>query len=91
MKKHVAIVVLVVFVAMSLCAVPVYAQDNIVDKVGDWAATRGLREPEKSMVLSQRKADRAAKRAEKELRKQSKKMEKGAKKMEKDMKDMFGR
>lgn len=84
MKRFVIITVLVLFVAMSLFSMPVYAQDNVLDKIGDWAATRGKNEPEKSMILAKRRAERAAKRAEKEMRKQSKKMEKG-------MKDAFGR
>ena len=84
MKRYMAIIVVAVFVVMSFCAVPVYAQDNVIDKVGDWASTIGKKEPEKSMILAQRKTERAAKKAEKEMRKQSKKMEKG-------MKDAFGR
>jgi len=84
MKRYIVIIVLAVFVAASFCAMPVYAQDNVIDKVGDWVATRGKNEPEKSMILAQRKSERAAKRAEKEMGKQSKQMEKG-------MKNAFGR
>ncbi len=79
MKKYIAIVVLSIFVIGSLFAMPVYAQDNVIDKIGDWAATVGKDEPQKSMILSQRRADRAAKRAQKELEKTSKQAAKSAK------------
>ena len=84
MKRWIALAVAVLFIAMSLVATPVYAQDNAIDKTGDWFATRGKQEPEKSLILAQRRADRAAKRAEKAMRKQSKEMEKS-------MKNAFGK
>ena len=83
MKRLMALVVAVVFIAMSLAAMPVYADDNVIDKAGDWWATRGKQEPEKSMILAQRKMERAAKRAEKEMKKSSKEMGKS-------MKNVFG-
>lgn len=84
MRKYLTVIVLVMFVAVSLFAVPVYAEDNVFDKVSDWAATRGKKDPEKSMILAQRKAAREAKKAEKKMQKQAKKMEKG-------MKNAFGK
>jgi cytochrome c-type biogenesis protein CcmH/NrfG len=83
MKRLMALAVVVVFIAMSLVAMPVYADDNVLDKAGDWWATRGKQEPEKSMILAQRKMERAAKRAEKEMKKSSKEMGKS-------MKNVFG-
>jgi len=79
-KRFVAAVVAVLFIAVSLFAMPVYAQDNVLDKMSDWAAMRGKKEPEKSMILARRRSERAAKRAEKEMRKQAKKMDQGMKK-----------
>ena len=84
MKRWTALAVALLFIAMSLVAMPVYAQDNVIDKAGDWIATRGKQEPEKSLILAQRRSDRAAKRAEKAMRKQSKEMEKS-------MKNVFGK
>lgn len=84
MKRYITVVVLAVFIAMSFCAMPVYAQDNVIDKAGDWMATRGKQEPEKSMILAQRKTERAAKRAQKQMQKQSRQMEKS-------MKNAFGK
>jgi len=78
MKTLTTTVVLAVFILMSLCAMPVYAEDNLLDKIGDWAATRGKKEPEKSLMLAKRKAERAAKRLENELKKQAKKLNKCA-------------
>ena len=80
MKRYIAAVVAVVFLALSLMAMPVYAEDNVLDKVGDWWATRGKQEPEKSLILTQRKSERAAKRAEQEMKKASEQMQKGMKK-----------
>lgn len=76
MKKHVALLVAVIFLAMSFMCVPVYAGDSIIDKAGDWWATRGRQEPEKSLILTQRQTERAAKRAEKEMKKASHQMKK---------------
>lgn len=80
MKRYIAAVALVVFIAASLFAVPVYADDSIFDKIGDWIATRGKEDPEKSLIITKRQAERAAKRAEKELQKRSEEMSKGMKK-----------
>jgi len=80
MKKSMALLVAVMFLAMSFVCVPVYAGDNIIDKTGDWWATRGKSEPEKSLILTQRQTERAAKRAEKEMKKASHQMQKDMKK-----------
>lgn len=90
MKKFIAAAVAVVFLALSIACVPVYAE-SIFDKAGDWWATRGKSEPEKSLILAQRQSSRAAKRAENELRKASKQMEKSAKQMQKEAKSAWGR
>lgn len=90
MKKFIAAAVAVVFIALSIACVPVYAE-SIFDKAGDWWATRGKQDPEKSMILAQRQSQRAAKRAQKEMQKASKQMEKSAQKMQKDMKSAWGR
>jgi hypothetical protein len=84
MKKYVAAVVAVVFLALSIMCVPVYADDNVIEKTADWWATRGKQEPEKSMILAQRRTERAAKKADKE-------MKKAAKSMQKDMKKAWGK
>ncbi|MBN1526593.1 MAG: hypothetical protein JW919_03295 [Candidatus Omnitrophica bacterium] len=83
MKRLTALVVVAVFIAMSLVATPVYADDSVIDKVGDWWATRGKQDPEKSMILTQRRMERAAKKADKEMKKSSKEMGKS-------MKNVFG-
>jgi len=84
MKKYVAVVVAAVFLVLSLACVPVYANDNVIDKTGDWWATRGKQEPEKGLILAQRRAERAAKKADKE-------MKKATKNMQKDMKKAWGK
>ena len=63
-------------------AVPVYAaqsvgNDTAIDQVGDWVATLGKSGLEKEALLTQRKAQRAAKRAEASARRQAKQAEKG--------------
>ena len=80
MKKFVCAMVAVVFLAMSVMCVPVYAGDNIIDKAGDWWATRGKKDPEKSLIIAHRQSLRAAKRAEKEMKKASQQMQKDMKK-----------
>jgi len=84
MKKSIAFLVAVLFIALSAFPVPVFAQDNAFDRMGDWMATVGKKEPEMTMILTQRRAARATERAEKTMKEQSKKLEKG-------MKDMFGK
>ena len=76
MMRLTALVLAVMFVMMSLVMIPVYAEGNPIDKAGDWFATRGKQEPEKSMILAQRQAAREAKKAQKAMEKQSKQMEK---------------
>jgi hypothetical protein len=84
MKKLLALMVITVF-AMS--SIAVFAEqafaaggDNAIDKVGDWWATRGKEEPQKSMILAQRQSERAAKRAQQEMKKAGKEMNKSLKK-----------
>lgn len=80
MKKMVFAIMAVIFLAMSVMCMPVYAGDNVIDKAGDWWATRGKEDPEKSIILAQRQSARAAKRAEKEMKKASQQMQKDMKK-----------
>ncbi|HPS19364.1 MAG TPA: hypothetical protein PKY78_00035 [Candidatus Omnitrophota bacterium] len=75
MKKFFVIVIAGIFLSLSLVAAPVYAE-NVFDKIGDWWATRGKSDMEKNMILTQRKAARAAKEAEKEMNKTGKEMNK---------------
>ncbi|MCM8791484.1 MAG: hypothetical protein NC938_07365 [Candidatus Omnitrophica bacterium] len=79
MKRYTALFVAIVFIAISFVAIPVYAQDNALDRIGDWWATRGKQEPEKSMILMKRKSEREAKRFGKNMEKQAAKMQKGFK------------
>ena len=61
-----------------------HASDNaIFNRVGDWFATRGKSEPEKSAILAERKAKRAVDRAQKELEKRNKELAKETKKAQK--------
>jgi len=82
-------------VIMLSVSVPVYAlpdaassiaQDNVVDKVGDWAATIGKSGIEKDKILAERKATRVAKKAERKAKKAAREAEKEARKAAK-MKD----
>jgi len=101
MKKVITIVLLVMFVAgtMTAYAAPKGASttamskasdESVFNRVGDWFATRGKSDAEKTQILAQRKTKRAAERAQKEAAKQKKMMEKKAKeakaKMNKQMK-----
>lgn len=61
-----------------------HASENAVfNRVGDWFATIGKSEEEKTKMLEQRKAERAVKLIEKEARKTKKKAEKETKKIQK--------
>lgn len=84
MMKRVALVAAVLCIVLSLGASAVYADDSVFDKIGDWWAVKGAKEPERSLILMQRKSQRAAKRAEK-LMKQS------SKELDKSMKAIFGK
>jgi len=72
------------------------SQDSVIDRAGDWVATRGKDGVEKKAVLAERKAQRASKRASKEAAKQKKiakkeaaKAKKAAEKKMKEMKKSF--
>lgn len=67
------------------------AKDSVVDKVGDWFATRGKTPEEAKAIIADRKAERALKRAQKEAEKAKKAMEKEMKKSQKQMKKSFGK
>ena len=97
MKKAAVLVVLICF---AFCAVPAldsYAQgksaisskeltdDSVVDKVGDWFATRGKSDAEKQKMLSQRKANRVARRAQKKIEWQKKQADKKLEQQKKSM------
>lgn len=49
-----------------------YAEDTVVDKVGDWVATMGKSGMEKDQILLERRMDREAKRASKAMKKAGK-------------------
>lgn len=91
MKKVIAFTVAILFIAMAFMAVPVYAEDTMIDKVSDWWATRGKDENEKKMLLTQRRAQRESAKAKKAMEKQAKEMEKQADKMKNDLKKSFGK
>jgi hypothetical protein len=84
MKRVMALLVITVFAVSSMTIFVDMAQaaggDNIIDKAGDWLATRGKEEPQKSMILAQRQAERAAKRAQQDMKKAGKDMNKSLKK-----------
>jgi len=105
MKKF---IILLLAVAIVMSAVPAMAQrgsgsvdfqkDSVVDKVGDWFATRGKTPEEAKTIIAERKATRAAKRAQKEAERQKKilareaeKAKKQMGKQAKDIKKSFGR
>ncbi len=91
MKKVLVAIFAVMFV---LSAVPSFAafemkgavapavqqagNESALDKVGDWFATRGKTPEEKTVILNQRRADRAVKEAEKMAKQAQKDMEKMA-------------
>ena len=95
MKKLITLILVLSFALCAPAVTPVtwaaseaseIAQDNVVDKVGDWFATRGKTEAERKAILAQRKTDRVAKRAEKQAMKAKKRAEQETKKAQKDMK-----
>ncbi|MBI4342791.1 MAG: hypothetical protein HY599_05440 [Candidatus Omnitrophica bacterium] len=85
--------------SLVMTAAPVYAGqggagENIMTKTGDWFATMGKSETERTAVLAQRRAARAARQAQHEAEKSAKKAEKSmqgaAKEMNKGLKDITG-
>ena len=97
MKKLIVLIALACFVLSAVPALPAYAQgksaisskeltdDSVIDKVGDWFATRGKSDAEKQKMLSQRKADRVARRAQKKIEKQKKQADKKLEQQKKSM------
>jgi len=61
-------------------------QENVIDKMSDWAATAGKDKTERDMILAKRKAERQKKHAAKKAVQMKKKAEKKAKEMGKDAK-----
>ncbi|MGB2601100.1 MAG: hypothetical protein WBD00_04625 [Candidatus Omnitrophota bacterium] len=66
-------------------------KDSVIDKAGDWIATRGKTPEEAKAIRADRKAERTLKRAQKEAEKAKKAMEKEMKKSQKQMKKGFGK
>ena len=68
------------------------SKDSVIDRAGDWFATRGKDGVEKKAMLAERKAQRASKRATKEAAKQKKiagkEAAKAKKEAERKMKEM---
>lgn len=92
MKKIVSIfMILVFFIAapnISWAASDI-AEDNVIEKLGDWLATVGKSEEDRDAMVAERQADRAAERLRKMLKKESKAVEKKMKKFGKEMEKMF--
>lgn len=96
MKKLITLVLVLAFALSTPVFTPVtwaasdaseLAHDNVIDKVGDWWATKGKADQEKQAILAERKTARVAKRAEKQAAKAKKQAEKETKKAQKGMKD----
>ena len=104
MKKLVVLAILVCFVFSAVPALPTYAQgksgvsasavsdDSVIDKIGDWFATRGKSDAEKQKILAERKmkrmAERTQRKLEKEQKKASRELNKQKNQMQKGMKGM---
>ena len=90
-KKMIGIVSIVVVCAlMPVNAHAAYnTQDSVIDKASDWAATLGKTPEDRDMILTQRRAERAAKRLREAMQKSSKKAGKALEKAGKDMGKMF--
>lgn len=86
--------VMVLAIALNLAAAPVLVApahaDNVVDSVGDWAATVGKKDLDKQAILTERKAKREAAHAQKEARRQAKLASKQMDKAGKDVKKGLG-
>lgn len=99
MKKLITILLVIAFVLSTPVFAPVtwaasasseLAQDNVVDKVGDWFATRGKTDKERQAIMAERKSARVAKRAEKQAAKAKKRADQEIKKAQKGVKKGFG-
>lgn len=66
MKKLIMFVAIAIVLAFAISAVT-RSSDSAIDKTGDWMATIGKEDPEKSMILMRRQADRAAQRTGKAM------------------------
>lgn len=51
-------------------------KDSVIDKVGDWFATRGKTDDEKQAILAQRRTQRASEKAQAEAAKAKAQLEK---------------
>lgn len=103
MKKILAAILVVLFTATSVpvyaapfgekgpssTAVENASSDSVIDRVGDWIATRGKSQSEKDQILLQRRTERAAKRVQKAAENAQKEMAKEAKNMQKNLNDML--
>ena len=102
MKKGLSVLLMSFMVFSATPIFPAYAEDrvyqeNVVDKISDWAQTIGKDKAERDMILSQRKADRQKKHVEKKAEQMKKKAEnearhtgKEAEKAQKDLKNKMG-
>lgn len=93
MKRLIGVLCVVAFMFLATPINFAYAgpaDDNVLDKAGDWAATIGKQGVEKDQILATRKADRMKKRAEIEAKKAAKKAERDAKKAQKEASKSFG-
>lgn len=89
MKKILSVMMISIFVFAAAPTVSVYAEDlvyqeNVIDKISDWAKTVGKDKTERDRILAERKATRQAKHAEKKAEKMKKNAEKKAKEMKED-------
>ncbi len=98
MKK---LAILLLVVAFAVTTVPAFAaikgpsamalekasNDSMVDRVGDWVATRGKSPEEAQAIVADRKAKRLAAKAQKELERVQREAEKQKKVMEKELKE----
>ena len=69
--------------ALVMTAAPVYAAqgvagENVITKAGDWFATMGKSETERTVILAQRRTARATRQAQHEANKTAKRAEKSA-------------
>ena len=63
MKKKMGMLgIALLAVTMTFTAAPAFANDTVIDKMGDWFATVGKPQSEKDQILVQRHMDRAAKK-----------------------------
>lgn len=95
MRKIIFAVLIGVFIFSAAPMVPAYAEDivyqeNVIDKISDWAATAGKDKAERDQILAQRKTERQLKHSQKMAEKMAKQAEKKANAAQKDMKKKLG-